>query len=346
MMTTMLVLLTSFHTNLYSLESHNFAEIYTNQAQRSDSTSPAYIAATTVLSPTGYHQLPLHITGDSQPVSSNTSILSPEPTRVSSSRPEQKINLRYDSQESSMAYSRATPHITTKLYYDLLPIDTISESEATEKKRELFAISPSLTPPLNPDLTSIEDHKMLQTQKQGFRRSTNSSSSDSGSSTIIHRLTSPQYITKSHDMSDLSIHGDVAETPSSIVSPRSNISSVITPRRSRDSETPLRICPSPPVRYQIYNDTLPSSIQPQTPDQLPEARHQSRYHPSYTIPNNNRFALSRLLFDNITPRSSSQHSGSPLGRAMDRGGVRMPSPIGLSDEGYRGLFGGRENTGD
>ena len=40
--------------------------------------------------------------------------------------------------------------------------------------------------------------------------------------------------------------------------------------------------PDPPLR--IYNDSLPASMQPQTPQNLPEARHQSRLLGAHTAP--------------------------------------------------------------
>ncbi|RKF56302.1 hypothetical protein OnM2_082028 [Erysiphe neolycopersici] len=36
--------------------------------------------------------------------------------------------------------------------------------------------------------------------------------------------------------------------------------------------------------YQVYNDEMPPELQPQTPANLPESRHRSRYHPSFTAP--------------------------------------------------------------
>lgn len=40
--------------------------------------------------------------------------------------------------------------------------------------------------------------------------------------------------------------------------------------------------PDPPLR--IYNDSLPASMQPQTPQNLPETRHQSRLLGAHTAP--------------------------------------------------------------
>lgn len=91
--------------------------------------------------------------------------------------------------------------------------------------------------------------------------------------------------------------------------------------------------PRTPSRFQIYNDSLPASSQPQTPQHLPEARHQSRLRVSWTAP----------------PRRRSPH---PLRtpttsrvRRLGRGG--QVSPPGLQNPpGFTGLYGGIENTDD
>ncbi|KAK1761481.1 hypothetical protein QBC47DRAFT_370240 [Echria macrotheca] len=85
----------------------------------------------------------------------------------------------------------------------------------------------------------------------------------------------------------------------------------------------------PPEVFQIYNDALPASSQPQTPQHLPEARHQSRLRGSYTVP----------------ARQSSRYvTRRPVGLF----GRRRPdlSPPGLQAPGFTGLYGGIENTDD
>ncbi|KAK4167301.1 hypothetical protein QBC43DRAFT_297616 [Cladorrhinum sp. PSN259] len=82
--------------------------------------------------------------------------------------------------------------------------------------------------------------------------------------------------------------------------------------------------------FQIYDDTLPASSQPQTPQNLAEARHQSHIRGSYTAPARR---ISPSLFQ--TPTT--------IGR---RRRVRESSPPGLQTPGMMGLYGGLENTDD
>lgn len=87
-----------------------------------------------------------------------------------------------------------------------------------------------------------------------------------------------------------------------------------------------------PNRFQIYNDSLPASSQPQTPQNLPEARHQSRLRVSWTAP----------------PRQRSPHPvRTPTTSRVRRLGRRgQASPPGLQTPGFTGLYGGIENTED
>ncbi|KAG0651467.1 hypothetical protein D0Z07_1919 [Hyphodiscus hymeniophilus] len=103
-----------------------------------------------------------------------------------------------------------------------------------------------------------------------------------------------------------------------------------TPRahsmRHRHSQTP---------HLAVYNDALPPHTQPQTPAHLPESRHRSRYHPAYTAPiprASNTFGNNDGLPRNRTHATPSRHS--------------RVSPTGLQREGFRGLYGGRENGDD
>ncbi|KAI1493026.1 hypothetical protein F5X96DRAFT_689828 [Biscogniauxia mediterranea] len=82
-------------------------------------------------------------------------------------------------------------------------------------------------------------------------------------------------------------------------------------------------------RLRIYNDSLPASSQPQTPQNLPEARHRSRLHGAYTAPLPR--VARRLAYCSSTSRGrrDSGHNSS-----------------GLDTPGFRGLYGGIENSED
>ncbi|KAE9380496.1 hypothetical protein N431DRAFT_552648 [Stipitochalara longipes BDJ] len=110
--------------------------------------------------------------------------------------------------------------------------------------------------------------------------------------------------------------------------------------RMASSELPPR---TPSRTYQIYNDALPRSSQPQTPAHLPEARHQSRFHPSYTAP------VRRIgpRVDRVDSRMRdfpSLERIQQLSTPLRRGAGRPASPIGMSQSGFTGLYGGRENS--
>ncbi|KAK4458687.1 hypothetical protein QBC42DRAFT_185338, partial [Cladorrhinum samala] len=85
--------------------------------------------------------------------------------------------------------------------------------------------------------------------------------------------------------------------------------------------------------FQIYDDTLPASSQPQTPQNLPEARHQSQIRGSYTAP---------------APRTAPSLFQTPTttGRYRRMRASRDASPPGLQTPGMIGLYGGLENTDD
>lgn len=117
------------------------------------------------------------------------------------------------------------------------------------------------------------------------------------------------------------------------------------PLSSRAPATPLRssrgsrnASPAPPTalpntpyrRLRVYDDRVPASLQPQTPQHLPEARHQSRYHSSFTAPVGQPYASPHQL-----------RAGFRRGR-----GTRSESPLGLDTPGFTGLYGGQENTDD
>ncbi|RYP44047.1 hypothetical protein DL768_009455 [Monosporascus sp. mg162] len=82
-------------------------------------------------------------------------------------------------------------------------------------------------------------------------------------------------------------------------------------------------------RLAVYNDSVPASLQPQTPLNLPEARHQSRLHGAYTAP-----------VVRVETRYAYQ-SGVVRGRPN-----RGDSMVGMEAPGFRGLYGGIENSED
>ncbi|RYP64547.1 hypothetical protein DL769_006624 [Monosporascus sp. CRB-8-3] len=82
-------------------------------------------------------------------------------------------------------------------------------------------------------------------------------------------------------------------------------------------------------RLAVYNDSIPASLQPRTPLNLPEARHQSRLHGAYTAP-----------VVRVETRSAYQ-SGAVRGRPN-----RGDSMAGMETPGFRGLYGGIENSED
>jgi len=116
---------------------------------------------------------------------------------------------------------------------------------------------------------------------------------------------------RDHQIATSTTEGTIAESPSGDISPM-----------------PI---PRTPSRFRIYNDSLPASSQPQTPQNLPEARHQSRLRGSYTVP--------------------ARHTSYPIrtpttGRLRRHLEGRNPSPPGLREPGFMGLYGGVENTDD
>ncbi|KAK0704677.1 hypothetical protein B0H67DRAFT_355879 [Lasiosphaeris hirsuta] len=104
--------------------------------------------------------------------------------------------------------------------------------------------------------------------------------------------------------------------------------------------TPSRAAPSrstsrTPGGFRIYDDSLPASSQPQTPQNLPEARHQSRLRGAYTVPTRRTSPLPAS-----TPSTGRRIRWRFGGRHATR------SPPGLREPGFVGLYGGIENTDD
>ncbi|TLD13986.1 uncharacterized protein PgNI_03693 [Pyricularia grisea] len=95
--------------------------------------------------------------------------------------------------------------------------------------------------------------------------------------------------------------------------------------------------------FQIYNDEMPAAEQPQTPQNLPEARHRGRLGGPFTAPltrigmaHGSATTAARAAIAILTPTTVSRGD-----RAR-----REPSPPGLNTPGFRGLYGGLENTDD
>jgi hypothetical protein len=88
---------------------------------------------------------------------------------------------------------------------------------------------------------------------------------------------------------------------------------------------------APRTRFRIYNDSISATLQPQTPASLPESRHQSRYHPSFTAP--------------ARPRRHETPSRGSTRNSRHRG-ARSDSPDGMEEPGFRGLYAGLENDDD
>lgn len=81
-------------------------------------------------------------------------------------------------------------------------------------------------------------------------------------------------------------------------------------------------------RIDVYDDSIMATIQPQTPLNLPEARHQSQLRGFYTAPGGIHL---------------SQRARSPAPTRRRRR-AWMEDPAGLDHPGVVGLYGGIENT--
>ncbi|KAB8294174.1 hypothetical protein EYC80_009614 [Monilinia laxa] len=142
--------------------------------------------------------------------------------------------------------------------------------------------------------------------------------------------------------------------PSPSPSPRRRLRLQPTPTTARESDTGSRTY-TPSRGYSVYNDSLPAASQPQTPAHLPEARHQSRFHASYTAPTSRSMARLRSLItysvDHTPTRPNDSFHQDPAQRWMHETDTRWVrrrsgSPAGMPDDGFHGLYGGRENGDD
>lgn len=96
--------------------------------------------------------------------------------------------------------------------------------------------------------------------------------------------------------------------------------------------SPSRHLTTPGRRVRVYDDMRSPTHQPQTPDQLPEALHQSILSASYTAP------VSRFRTDPTPGRMPMTGRRSQRRRGL--------SPRGMDTPGFEGLYGGRENHDD
>lgn len=99
---------------------------------------------------------------------------------------------------------------------------------------------------------------------------------------------------------------------------------------------------TPHSSFMVYDDELSPATQPQTPAELPEARHQSRYHPSFTAPVR-RGPFRRRAIDTGEDGMNSPTASRRTHITTSIRGGRSLSPSGMIQEGFRGLYGGREN---
>lgn len=96
---------------------------------------------------------------------------------------------------------------------------------------------------------------------------------------------------------------------------------------------------TPSEPYRVYNDEIPPELQPQTPANLPESRHRSRYHSSFTAPDfqfHRRNSPSDVFngMDTLGPQQM-----TPVASYVPN--VREISPAGLSLHNLASLYRGR-----
>ncbi|OIW27992.1 hypothetical protein CONLIGDRAFT_458372 [Coniochaeta ligniaria NRRL 30616] len=183
-----------------------------------------------------------------------------------------------------------------------------SDSEEDDAKTSGTSSMPPVAPVRRSSL-SATSRKQAFSDEQGDVSLTNAAGRDGGE---VHIRTGSRRIQSSA--------GDMNIVPS-------------TPNGSSESGEAEATTSSPSARLsrlQIYNDSLPRSVQPETPQNLPEARHQSRLRGSYTVP-----ARRDSPLDIPTPTTSRRwHHHSRLN----------PCPAGLQTPGFQGLYGGIENS--
>ncbi|KAF5715260.1 hypothetical protein FMUND_6980 [Fusarium mundagurra] len=143
------------------------------------------------------------------------------------------------------------------------------------------------------------------------------------------RDTIEQLLTATLDgsMYETEINDDLSQSSGELIAPPEDAGELSISPADEGSE------PTTPRRhFPVYSDRLPVEEQPQTPRQLPEARHQSRLDGAYTAPVRRRRV--RVEIDD-----------APVTVRRRRAG-RNTSPVGLRTPGFQGLYGGSENADD
>ncbi|KAI1381107.1 hypothetical protein F4677DRAFT_402154 [Hypoxylon crocopeplum] len=199
----------------------------------------------------------------------------------------------------------------------------------------------TLPPPFSRDKRSVSDAQSLPSSRRGAHRQPRPGEAYQEAPETPHRRSSLRDEQADIHSSSLSRRGRRRLVSSAV---RFVGSMVRSPSRSTPSPSPraTRSESGSPARqvelgrtagvelgFRVYDDALPALSQPQTPQNLPEARHQSRLHGSYTAP------LPRVA-------SRSAYQSSTVRERRDSTG----SPSGFETPGYRGLYGGLENSED
>ncbi|POS82804.1 hypothetical protein EPUL_005109 [Erysiphe pulchra] len=101
---------------------------------------------------------------------------------------------------------------------------------------------------------------------------------------------------------------------------------------------------TPSGSYQVYNDEMPPELQPQTPANLPESRHRSRYHPSFTAPDLQYFR--RRHPDDFLNGSETMDRNQLSPVTSQVRNARNMTSAGLNLHNFDSLYGRREDGDD
>ncbi|KAM5380409.1 hypothetical protein ACJZ2D_003511 [Fusarium nematophilum] len=185
------------------------------------------------------------------------------------------------------------------------------------------------SPPRRAEQWTIAFRPRHDIETQAVSGSSHEHQDDSGGSSAGHGLAfhnttlpaaSPEPETSVNDGQSTGNHVQGPERPAT------------TPEDSEAvAEAPTEVDVRPTGRnLPVYNDHLSVREQPQTPRQLPEARHQSRFDGSYTASVGGRH---QRVETEATPATGRRARTRPNG-----------SPVGLRILGFQGLYGGSENA--